>query len=108
MSVFARTDEAFLSLLHFDTGLIYEILMSHYFFRTDPIGRPDPLKKFSEAFVKKRMKEVNEISPDFPAFREWLVNDLDIKPAENPSALIVDAINTSPDLLTSILQRPAH
>lgn len=94
MSVFANTTSDFLALLHFDTALIYDFLITSYFLDTERESDQNPTKKFTQPYLRKLLKNIEkENTPTFVDFRKWLSTTLHIHTPTAPAALIQQAIN---------------
>lgn len=103
-SVFADSWESFLSLLYFDTGLIYEILIDKYFYEEDPEAYQNPDERFSQEAMQQRLNN-EEPEMELIDFRNWLVEDQAIEFTKDPLVIIGLAQERWPNLSTWLSQK---
>ncbi len=96
-SVFAPGFKDFISLLPYNSSLIYDIISSWIHYKEDPETIHSPKQLFTGNALKKRLYDAQARYAAYGKFMDWL-NKNNIPICKNPVTMIGETIDFYPDL----------
>jgi hypothetical protein len=97
-SVVAAELPAFLSLLYYDTGAIYDIISAWERYWDAPDEEVSPSESFTDEKLELYIEMCQEIYPFYQPFAQWLCQEMGIESAATPATLVGEAIRGFPRL----------
>lgn len=97
MCVFCSSIQEFLSLLPYNTGMIYDIICAWQRYLKNP-SKITPSARFDQSVLDENLQELESSFPSYKNFTDYITNVIGVSRAVDPVKIIGDSIQKFPSL----------